>query len=117
LYQHLREVLWTSIPAFAITLLVSSSWARRRLRRNREAREHPQDLRRLAGWHFLPLIIVVVLAALRLPPVHTIMMGALVRCRAGGRRLARTRDRLRCGSDLATPLALLQGRVARARER
>ena len=59
--------------------------------------------------HFLPLLVVIVLAALRFPPFTTIMMGALAGAllavvTAPERVIAFAAD-----PDLATPLALLKG--------
>jgi NhaC family Na+:H+ antiporter len=59
--------------------------------------------------HFLPLVVVIVLAALRFPPFTTIMMGALAGAvlavvTAPERVIAFAAD-----PDLATPLALLKG--------
>ena len=109
LYQHLREVLWTSIPAFAITLLVFFFMGSPG---DFDASEKLDSIRStfdVSLVHFLPLVVVIVLAALRLPPFTTIMMGALAGALlavvdAPGRVIAFASD-----PDLATPLALLKG--------
>ena len=109
LYQHLREVLWTSIPAFAITLLVFFFMGSPG---DFDASEKLESIRKtfdVSLVHFLPLVVVVVLAALRFPPFTTIMMGALA-----GAALAVIASPERviafaADPDLSTPLALLKG--------
>ena len=109
LYQHLREVLWTSIPAFAITLLIFLFMGSPG---DFDASEKLDSIRKtfdVSLVHFLPLVVVVALAALRFPPFTTIMMGALA-----GALLAVVTSPERviafaADPDLATPLALLKG--------
>ena len=109
LYQHLREVLWTSIPAFAITLLIFLFMGSPG---DFDASEKLDSIRNtfdVSLVHFLPLVVVVALAALRFPPFTTIMMGALA-----GALLAVVTSPERviafaADPDLATPLALLKG--------
>jgi NhaC family Na+:H+ antiporter len=109
LYQHLREVLWTSIPAFAITLLVFFLMGSPG---DFDATEKLDSIRKtfdVSMWHFLPLVVVIVLAARRVPPFTTIMAGALA-----GAVLAvvTSPDRViafAADPDLPTPLALLKG--------
>ena len=80
LYDHIRAVLWTSVPAMAVTLLVF--WylgepgdfdASHKI----DAIKH---LFNISPVLFIPLLIVVVLAVLKLPPFTTIFIGAV----AGG---------------------------------
>jgi NhaC family Na+:H+ antiporter len=109
LYQHLREVLWTSIPAFAITLLIFFFMGSPG---DFDATEKLESIRKtfdVSLVHFLPLVVVVVLAALRFPPFTTIMMGALA-----GAVLAVVASPERvvafaADPGLSTPLALLKG--------
>jgi NhaC family Na+:H+ antiporter len=109
LYQHLREVLWTSIPAFAITLLVFFFMGSPG---DFDASEKLESIRKtfdVSLLHFLPLVVVIVLAALRFPPFTTIMVGALA-----GAALAVIASPERviafaANPDLSTPLALLKG--------
>jgi len=109
LYQHLREVLWTSIPAFAITLLVFFFMGSPG---DFDATEKLDSIRStfdVSLVHFLPLIVVIALAALRFPPFTTIMMGALA-----GAMLAVVASPERviafaAAPDLWEPLALLKG--------
>ncbi len=109
LYQHLREVLWTSIPALAITLAIFFFMG---APGDFDATEKLESIRQtfdVSLVHFLPLVVVIVLAALRFPPFTTIMMGALAGAvlavvTAPERVIAFAAD-----PDLATPLALLKG--------
>jgi NhaC family Na+:H+ antiporter len=109
LYQHLREVLWTSIPAFAITLLVFFFMGSPG---DFDAGEKLDSIRGtfdVSLVHFLPLVVVIVLAALRFPPFTTIMTGALAGALlavvdAPGRVIA-----FAAAPDLWQPLALLKG--------
>ena len=109
LYQHLREVLWTSIPAFAITLLAFFFMGSPG---DFDATEKLDSIRStfdVSLVHFLPLVVVVVLAALRFPPFTTIMTGAL----AGAvLAVATSPERViafAADPDLWAPLALLKG--------
>jgi Na+:H+ antiporter, NhaC family len=109
LYQHLREVLWTSIPAFAITLSIFFFMGSPG---DFDATEKLDSIRKtfdVSLVHFLPLVVVVALAALRFPPFTTIMVGALA-----GAVLAvvTSPDRViafAADPDLSAPLALLKG--------
>jgi len=109
LYQHLREVLWTSVPAMVITLLVFFFMGSPG---DFDASEKLESIRKtfdVSLLHFLPLVLVIVLAALRFPPFTTIMMGALA-----GAMLAVIDSPERviafaANPDLSTPLALLKG--------
>jgi NhaC family Na+:H+ antiporter len=109
LYQHLREVLWTSIPALAITLTIFFFMGSPG---DFDATEKLDSIRQtfdVSLVHFLPLLVVIVLAALRFPPFTTIMMGALA-----GAVLAVVTSPERviafaADPDLSAPLALLKG--------
>jgi NhaC family Na+:H+ antiporter len=109
LYQHLREVLWTSVPALAITLLIFFFMGSPG---DFDAAEKLDSIRStfdVSLVHFLPLVVVIVLAALRFPPFTTIMMGALA-----GAVLAVVTSPERviafaADPDLWAPLALLKG--------
>ena len=109
LYQHLREVLWTSIPALAITLLIFFFMGSPG---DFDATAKLESIRTtfdVSLVHFLPLLVVIALAAMRLPPFTTIMMGALAGAvlavvTAPERVIAFAAD-----PGLATPLALLKG--------
>ena len=109
LYQHLREVLWTSIPALGITLAIFFFMG---APGDFDATEKLDSIRQtfdVSLVHFLPLLVVIVLAVLRFPPFTTIMMGALA-----GAVLAVVASPERviafaADPDLSAPLALLKG--------
>jgi Na+:H+ antiporter, NhaC family len=109
LYQHLREVLWTSIPAMAITLAIFFFMG---APGDFDASEKLDSIRTtfdVSLVHFLPLVVVIVLAALRFPPFTTIMTGALA-----GAVLAIVLSPERvvafaADPELSTPLALVKG--------
>ena len=109
LYDHIRELLWTSTPALLLALAAfwslgspiafdpSATLARI------DAAFHPRL------WHFVPLILVLGLALLRWPPFVTIFLGALAGgilavAAAPGRVIA-----FAGGEDLPAGLALLKG--------
>jgi len=80
LFAHIRESLWTSLPALA--LAVFGFWL---LGKPGDfdasgtllaIRQHVM----VSPWNFLPLLVVLVLALLRFPPMMAILLGAL----AGG---------------------------------
>ena len=108
LYDHVRESLWTSVPSLVIALALfwslgsagdfDSSAVMVRI----EAAFHPSLV------HFLPLVLVLVLALLRWPPFVTVFLGAL----AGGLLavlIAPERVVALAGSGHATGLLLLKG--------
>ena len=108
LYDHVRESLWTSVPALAIA--VTGFWLlgapgefdASAISARIEAAFHPSLM------HFLPLVLVLALALLRWPPFVTIFLGAL----AGGLLAVATapaRVAAFAGPDLPTGLALLKG--------
>lgn len=109
LFQHIRETLWTSVPALVLALIGFALLGR------------PGDFNAtgtLAGlnqhfvitpWALLPLVFVFGLAVLRIPPFVTIFAGALI----GGilaiafnahQVIAFAKD-----PSLPAPLALLKG--------
>jgi NhaC family Na+:H+ antiporter len=108
LYDHFRESLWTSGPSLALALVLfwilgspvvfNASGVTARI----EAAFQPSLV------HFLPLALVLLLAALRWPPFVAIFLGAL----AGGvLAVVDAPDRVAtfAGPDLPHGLALLKG--------
>jgi Na+/H+ antiporter family len=108
LYDHVRESLWTSVPSLVIALALfwslgsagdfDSSAVMVRI----EAAFHPSLV------HFLPLVLVLVLALLRWPPFVTVFLGAL----AGGLLallIAPERVVALAGSGHSAGLLLLKG--------
>ncbi|MFT4066081.1 Na+/H+ antiporter NhaC family protein [Paraburkholderia sp.] len=80
LYRHLREVFLTSIVSMAVALGVFYLLGRPG---DFDASAEIHAMRgvfHISPWLFLPLIVVVVLAVLKMPPFTTIFLGAL----AGG---------------------------------
>lgn len=77
LYQHLRETMWTSVPTLAVALAIFW-WLGEA--GDFDASEKMEMIRGSFGvslLHFLPLLVVVTLAIMKLPPFTTIMIGAL----------------------------------------
>jgi Na+:H+ antiporter, NhaC family len=109
LYQHLREVLWTSVPALAITLGIFFFMGEPGDFDAAEKLGNIRDTFDVSLVHFLPLLVVIVLAVRRVPPFTTIMLGALAGALlavvdAPERVIAFAAD-----PDLPGPLALVKG--------
>ena len=80
LYSHLREILWTTLPTIAMTLVLFLLLGQRG---DFDASQKMQAIRAsfdISPVLFLPLVLVAVLAVLKLPPFTAIFLGAL----AGG---------------------------------
>ncbi len=80
LYQHIREVLWTSVPAMAVALTLFWYLGEPG---DFDASYKIAAIKQLfdVSWmHFLPLLLVIALAVMKLPPFIAIFLGAL----AGG---------------------------------
>ncbi len=109
LYQHLREVLWTSIPAMVITLAIFFFMGSPG---DFDATEKLDSIRStfdVSLVHFLPLVVVIVLAARRVPPFTTIMMGALAGAMLAVIDAPERVIAFAAAPDLPAPLALLKG--------
>ena len=109
LYQHIKETLWTSVPALLITLAILFFMGEPGDFDASEKMENIRSTFDVSLVHFLPLVVVIVLAIMKVPPFTTIMMGALA-----GALLAVTTAPERviafaAAPDLSTPLALLKG--------
>lgn len=109
LYQHIKETLWTSIPALLITLAILFFMGEPGDFDASEKMENIRSTFDVSLLHFLPLVIVIALAIMKVPPFTTIMMGAL----AGALLAVVTApDRViafAAAPDLSAPLALLKG--------
>ncbi len=109
LYRHLREALWTSVPALTITLAIFW-WLGEP--GDFDASAKMEMIRNSFGVSpvlFLPLVVVVGLALMKIPPFTTIMVGSLA-----GALLAVLTEPERviafaATPDLPTPLAALKG--------
>jgi NhaC family Na+:H+ antiporter len=78
LYKHVKETLLTSVPALVIALAVFFLFGRPG---DFDASAKIEAIRAsfdISLWLFLPLVAVIVMAALRWPPFTTIFIGALV---------------------------------------
>jgi Na+:H+ antiporter, NhaC family len=80
LYQHIRETLLTSLVALAIALAIFFMMGRPGDFDGSVKIEAIQSAFSISPWLFLPLVLVVVLAAFRFPPFTAIFLGAI----AGG---------------------------------
>ncbi len=109
LYRHLREALWTSVPALALTLAIFW-WLGEP--GDFDASAKMEMIRNSFGVSpvlFLPLVVVLGLALMKVPPFTTIMVGSLV-----GALLAALTEPERviafaAAPDLPIPLAILKG--------
>jgi NhaC family Na+:H+ antiporter len=109
LYTHIRETIITSFIALGIAMVVFFLLGQP----GDFDASHKMDAIaasfRVTPWLFIPLLVVVVLAYFRFPPMTTIFLGAI----AGGIMacvIAPERVIAFAGGDgLATPLALLKG--------
>jgi NhaC family Na+:H+ antiporter len=79
LYTHIRETFWTSVPALVLALglfaLMGTNAADVEVSAKLEALEQHFTI---SAWAFVPLVLVLVLALLRVSPFITIFLGALV---------------------------------------
>lgn len=80
LYDHVKESLWTSVPALVLALVVFSMLGSPGDFDASATLDALRELHSPSVLHFLPLFLVLALAMLRWPPATTIMLGAL----AGG---------------------------------
>ena len=118
LYAHLAETLLTSAVAIAIALAIFFILGRRAISTPAEKIAGIERVFHISLLLFLPLVVVVVLAAFKFPPFTAIFMGAL----AGGvlaviiapERVIAFAERPRRHAARARAV---QGRVARAGER
>ncbi len=83
LFDHIRHMLWTTVPAFCISLVFF-------LFNSQEAAQSPDDIERLrsalssqfdVGIHaLLPLVFMLVFVAIRIPAYPAILLSTLVGC-------------------------------------
>ncbi|HWK63388.1 MAG TPA: Na+/H+ antiporter NhaC family protein [Rhizobiaceae bacterium] len=108
LYEHVRESLWTSMPSLVIALVLfwslgsAGDFDASAVAARIDGAFHPSPV------HFLPLVLVLVLALLRWPPFVTVFLGAL----AGGLLavvVAPERVVALAGPDHSVGLLLLKG--------
>jgi len=77
LYEHIREALWTSVPALCGALILFWLLGEPREFDATEAAAGIRAAFDISVLSFLPLIVVLALAILRYPPFVTIFIGAL----------------------------------------
>ena len=80
LFAHIRESLWTSVPALLLAVVGFALLGKAGDFDASAMLAAIQSHVAVSPWNFLPLLLVLVLALLRFPPMATIFLGAL----AGG---------------------------------
>jgi NhaC family Na+:H+ antiporter len=109
LYTHIRETAITSFIALGISLVVFFLMGQPGDFDSSQKMEAIAASFRVTPWLFTPLLVVVVLAYFRFPPMTTIFLGAIaggiMACVIAPERVIAFAG----GDDLATPLALLKG--------
>jgi Na+:H+ antiporter, NhaC family len=80
LYDHVKESLWTSVPALLLAFGIFLTFGSGGEFDTTKVTTFIDDMFHPSVWHFLPLLLVLVLAVMRWPPFVTIFIGAL----AGG---------------------------------
>jgi Na+:H+ antiporter, NhaC family len=80
LFAHIRESLWTSLPALLLAVVGFALLGKAGDFDASAILTAIQSHVAVSPWSFLPLLLVLVLALLRFPPMATIFLGAL----AGG---------------------------------
>ena len=109
LFSHIRESLWTSVPALLIAVVGFALLGKPGDFDASAILAAIQSHVAVSLWSFLPLLLVLVLALLRFPPMATIFLGAL----AGGVLAAVLNPDAAVAfaqsPDISWPLALLKG--------
>jgi NhaC family Na+:H+ antiporter len=80
LYDHVKESLWTSVPALLVAFGIFLTFGSGGEFDTTRVTSFIDEMFHPSWWHFLPLLLVLVLAVMRWPPFVTIFIGAL----AGG---------------------------------
>lgn len=109
LYRHLRETLWTSAPTLAVTLAIFW-WLGEP--GDFDASAKMEMIRTTFGVSpvfFLPLLVVVGLALMKIPPFTTIMTGALAGALLAVVMAPERVIAFAAAPHLPAPLALLKG--------
>jgi NhaC family Na+:H+ antiporter len=109
LFRHIRETLWTSVPALVIALGLFALLGERGDFDAAATLGGIDQHFHVSLWSFLPLVFVLALAMLRFPPFATIFLGAMV----GGVLAVLTNPHAVIGlandPSLPRPIALLKG--------
>lgn len=109
LREHLREALWTSVPAFALALVLFWMLGERGEFDPSRVSMVIHDRLNITPFILLPFFVVLVLALLRWPPFTTMFIGALT---GGVVAVLGAPERVIAfagSDDLIAPLALLKG--------
>lgn len=109
LYEHIRAVLWTSVPAMAVALAVFWYLGEPGDFDATQKVEAIETFFAPSPVHFLPLLVVAVLAFAKMPPFTAIFIGALC---GGLLAVVVAPDRVvayAAAGDLPRPVALLKG--------
>lgn len=82
LYTHLRTQVWTSVPAFLISLVALSALAlvtpaATGVDTESELKQLDQ-LFRITPWNLVPLVVLIILSVRKVPPALAIMLAALL---------------------------------------
>jgi len=84
LYTHIRHMLWTTVPSITVSLVVFTLLGRRAVSSPEAMALTEQTMANLdanfnVSWvMLLPVLVVLILAARKMPPFPTIIIGALV---------------------------------------
>lgn len=109
LYDHIREALWTSVPALAGAVVLFWLLGEPRDYDASEASAGLQAAFDISLVAFAPLAVVLVLAVLRFPPFVTIFIGALAGALLAVFAAPERVIAFAAAPDLAPPFALLKG--------
>jgi NhaC family Na+:H+ antiporter len=109
LFAHIRESLWTSVPALLLAVVGFGLLGKAGDFNASAMLQAIESHVAVSPWNFLPLLLVLVLALLRFPPMATIFLGAL----AGGVLAAvQSPDAVVAfakAPEIARPLAVIKG--------
>jgi NhaC family Na+:H+ antiporter len=109
LFTHVRESLWTSVPALLLAVIGFALLGKPGNFNPSTTLASIQNHVVVSAWNFLPLVVVLVLALLRWPPMVAIFIGAL----AGGLlAVVHNPDAVVAfakAPELARPLAVVKG--------
>ncbi len=77
-FDHIRESLWTSVPALALALIGFALLGQPGHFDSSQILQAIESKYTVSLWAFVPLVVVFVLAVVRFPPASAIFIGALV---------------------------------------
>ncbi|MCA1371460.1 Na+/H+ antiporter NhaC [Bradyrhizobium sp. BRP14] len=109
IYSHIRESLWTSIPALSISLLIFGFLGQPANFDSTQALAKIDGTVSVSLWSFLPLLLVFLSSIFRLPPFVAIFAGALAGALVGVVHDPERVAAFAAARDLPFGLALLKG--------